>query len=45
MIYHNCGNNTVRMIDSILSLGASAYHFGNAVSMRDVLAHVPGTCL
>ena len=45
VIYHNCGNNTVRMIDSILSLGASAYHFGNAVSMRDVLAHVPGTCL
>lgn len=45
VIYHNCGNNTVRMIDSILSLGASAYHFGNAVSMRDVLAHVPGDVL
>ena len=45
VIYHNCGNNTVRMIDSILSLGAAAYHFGNAVSMRDVLAHVPGDVL
>ena len=45
VIYHNCGNNTVRMIDSILSLGASGYHFGNAVSMRDVLAHMPDDVL
>ena len=29
------------MIDSILSTGCKAYHFGNAVDMRDVLRAVP----
>lgn len=41
VIYHNCGNNTILMIDSILRTGASAYHFGNAISMREMLAHIP----
>lgn len=41
VIYHNCGNNTVKMIDSILRLGAAAYHFGNAISMKEMLEHVP----
>jgi uroporphyrinogen decarboxylase len=41
VIYHNCGNNTVLMLKEILSQGAYAYHFGNAVSMEDVLANVP----
>ena len=42
VIYHNCGNNTIQMIDSILRTGAAAYHFGNAISMKDMLAHIPG---
>ena len=33
VIYHNCGDNTIRMIDSILSTGSAAYHFGNAIDM------------
>ncbi len=41
VLYHNCGNNTVQMIDSLLSIGASAYHFGNSVNMKDVLEKVP----
>ncbi len=41
VLYHNCGNNTVQSLDSILSIGAAAYHFGNAVSMKDVLNRVP----
>lgn len=41
IVYHNCGNGAVRMIDSILSTGCKAYHFGNAVDMRDVLRAVP----
>lgn len=41
VIYHNCGNNTVSMLDSILETGAAAYHFGNAVDMEDVLKKVP----
>lgn len=41
VIYHNCGDNAARMIPSILTSGAAAYHFGNAVDMAEVLAKVP----
>ena len=41
LIYHNCGDNVVAMTDSILTIGAAAYHFGNSIDMRDMLAKVP----
>lgn len=41
LIYHNCGGNTPAMTESILSTGAAAYHFGNAVDMREMLAKFP----
>lgn len=41
VIYHNCGNNTIRMIDSILRTGAAAFHFGNSIDMREMLGHIP----
>lgn len=41
LIYHNCGDNTPRMLDSILSIGAAAYHFGNSIDMRAILEAVP----
>ena len=41
VIYHNCGDNTSRMLDSILSTGAMAYHFGNAVDLREMLEKIP----
>ncbi|MFA5078042.1 MAG: uroporphyrinogen decarboxylase family protein [Dehalococcoidia bacterium] len=41
VIYHNCGNSTVKIIDSILSTGASLYSFGNAVQMSEVMQHIP----
>ena len=41
VIYHNCGDNTPRMLDSILSIGAAAYHFGNAVDMEEMLRRIP----
>lgn len=41
VIYHNCGDNTVRMIDSILRTGSAAYHFGNSISMKEMLEKVP----
>lgn len=41
VIYHNCGDNTVRMIDSILRTGAAAYHYGNSISMKEMLEKVP----
>lgn len=41
VIYHNCGGSTIQTIDSILSTGASAYHFGNAIRMVDMLPLIP----
>ncbi len=41
VIYHNCGDNTVQMIESILTTGAGAYHFGNSIHMEDMLKRVP----
>ncbi len=41
VIYHNCGGNTVRMIDSILRTGAAAYHFGNAIAMAEMMEKIP----
>jgi len=45
VIYHNCGDNVLLMIDSILRVGAAAYHFGNAVSMKDMMEKVPAEVL
>ena len=46
VIYHNCGDNVPKMLDSILSTGAAAYHFGNAVDMeKDIIAQVPADVL
>jgi uroporphyrinogen decarboxylase len=41
VIYHNCGNAVPRLIDGILFCGASAYHFGNAVDMKEMLEKMP----
>ena len=41
VIYHNCGDNTIKMIDSILRTNAAAYHFGNAIQMSEMLTHIP----
>ena len=41
VIYHNCGNSTIHMINSILSIGANAYHFGNAINMAEMMARIP----
>ena len=40
-IYHNCGNNTVRLIQSILDTGARAFSFGNAIDLDVMLPLVP----
>jgi uroporphyrinogen decarboxylase len=41
VIYHNCGNNTPMMIPSMLSVGAMAYHFGNAIDLSVMLDAFP----
>jgi hypothetical protein len=40
IVYHNCGN-TVPLIDSIVGIGANAYHFGNAVDIGVILEKMP----
>lgn len=45
LIYHNCGNNVLVLIDSILSTGASAFHFGNAINMAQMLERVPANVI
>jgi len=41
LIYHNCGDNVKLMADSIINTGAAVYHFGNSVSMLDMLEKMP----
>ena len=41
VIYHNCGNNVIQMVESILNTGSAAYHFGNAIDMSEMLEKVP----
>lgn len=45
VIYHNCGNNTPLMMDSILRTGCDGYHFGDAVNMADLVDKVPQNLL
>ncbi len=41
LIYHNCGNNTPLMTESIYLTGSAAYHFGNAVDMKEMMEKFP----
>jgi len=41
VIYHNCGDNAALMAQDIYQLGAMGYHFGDAISMADVLPGAP----
>ncbi len=41
LIYHNCGDNVIRMADSIASIGAAGYHFGNSIDLKEMLDTFP----
>lgn len=41
LIYHNCGDNVLLMVDSILSTNSAAYHFGNSIKMSEMLEKIP----
>lgn len=42
VIYHNCGDNVPKMLDSILTTGCAAYHFGNSVDLeKDIIPRIP----
>lgn len=41
VVYHNCGNGVIRMIDSILDTGCPVFHFGNAIEMDEMMPLIP----
>jgi uroporphyrinogen decarboxylase len=41
VVYHNCGGAVLRLVEPILSCGAAAYHFGNAIDMKAMLEKMP----
>ncbi len=41
IVYHNCGNCTIQQIDSIIATGCPLLHFGNAISMAEMMPHIP----
>ena len=45
VLYHNCGNSVPNMLDGIFSLGADAYHFGNAIDMQALMEKAPEDAL
>ena len=45
VVYHNCGNNVLRMTESIISTGAAAYHYGNAIDMLEMMKKMPSDVL
>ena len=45
VLYHNCGNSVLSMLEPIFSQGAAAYHFGNAIEMEKVMEQAPADIL
>ena len=41
VIYHNCGNNAALMAPDLYQMGATGYHFGDAIDMLAVLTQAP----
>lgn len=41
VIYHNCGNYANLMTESIATTGCAGYHFGNVVTMSEMLEKMP----
>ena len=45
VLLHNCGNSVSRALPQWAKCGAMAYHFGNAVDMKDIVAGMPSDVL
>ncbi|MDD3094187.1 MAG: uroporphyrinogen decarboxylase family protein [Clostridia bacterium] len=41
IVYHNCGDNVLYMLDGILDTKSAAYHFGNSIDMEDMMKKIP----
>ena len=40
-VYHNCGNNTIRLVESIINTGARVFSFGNAIDLSEMIKLFP----
>ncbi|MBR4079515.1 MAG: uroporphyrinogen decarboxylase family protein [Christensenellaceae bacterium] len=45
VIYHNCGNYVAMMTEELFKVGAMGYHFGDMISMTEVLPKAPADVL
>jgi uroporphyrinogen decarboxylase len=41
VVYHNCGDAILNLTDGIVSCGAAAYHFGDAINLVDIIEKMP----
>lgn len=41
VVYHNCGNSTIKAIDTIVTNDCPMYHFGNAIDMEEMMSYIP----
>lgn len=41
VVYHNCGNSTIKTIDTIVTNDCPMYHFGNAIDMEEMMSYIP----
>ena len=41
VVYHNCGDNTLRMVDDLVDMGAPIYHFGNSIDIVKMVEAMP----
>jgi uroporphyrinogen decarboxylase len=44
VVYHNCGN-TIPLIKDLLTMGARAYHFGNAIDLSVMAKLIPSNTI
>ena len=45
VVYHNCGNSTIRTVNTIVNNGCRLFHFGNAINMAEMMSHIPANCI
>ncbi len=45
VLLHNCGNSVAKALPQWYECGAAAYHFGNAVDMKEIMAGSPSDVL
>ncbi len=41
VVYHNCGDNTPMMTESLIKNGSAAYHFGNSIDIEEMIKKFP----